>query len=426
MTALIWFLIAAAPVPEWVPARWFSSDAASLALLNNSPVNCLLIDAESLRPAFIRAARDRGLAVLAVAGKDVAELPPGISAVVFEGDQSKRTRELARNAGVSVLELRDRLLLDDSNPRFIGSRQGFWPGIRMDESGISAGATSTPYINTNGGFLRYLRSKSPAEIWMGNTPPAGEMATLAAYRRAIADSYLNGARWILALDDDFARRLLANEPKAAANWHEINELLRYLEKHREWRQFKPWGRLCVALDGEMARLSGGVLDMLASMHLPATPAMHADCAGTIALSARTAGDSGHQVYPPPPGWHFPPAEEGAFTLSDRQAAALTVVRDMIRTDVTYRDFGLRVFNAAGALSSMAISGEGTRILLHLVNYTDFSQEDIVLRVSTEWEPVALFRPGEPAVRPETDRGESHFQIHIDRIRSFATIEFRRR
>ena len=38
-------LIVLAAMPDWVPARWHSTDPKSLELLSGTPINCLLLDA---------------------------------------------------------------------------------------------------------------------------------------------------------------------------------------------------------------------------------------------------------------------------------------------------------------------------------------------------------------------------------------------
>jgi hypothetical protein len=51
--------VAMVAMPDWVPARWFSKDPATLKLVESTPVNCLLIEKADWSPAFTRAAAER-------------------------------------------------------------------------------------------------------------------------------------------------------------------------------------------------------------------------------------------------------------------------------------------------------------------------------------------------------------------------------
>ncbi len=59
-------LLILAAVPDWVPARWHSSDVKTLELLNQTPVNCLLLERSEWSPGFAKAAKEHGIATLGV------------------------------------------------------------------------------------------------------------------------------------------------------------------------------------------------------------------------------------------------------------------------------------------------------------------------------------------------------------------------
>src|SRR5690349_11819125 len=82
----LWSVAWAAPKPSaWVPARWPWTDAASLDLLQGSPVNCLLLSSYS--PEFLSAASQRGLVTLAVIapGSDPAPAVKKAAAAKLDG-----------------------------------------------------------------------------------------------------------------------------------------------------------------------------------------------------------------------------------------------------------------------------------------------------------------------------------------------------
>ena len=57
--------------------------------------------------------------------------------------------------------------------------------------------------------------------------------------QAIGDAAMNGARWVVALDDDLWKRLMAREAKAMGDWAKICAALAHYEEHREWRAAVP-------------------------------------------------------------------------------------------------------------------------------------------------------------------------------------------
>ena len=101
-------------------------------------------------------------------------------------------------------------------------------GDSAEEEGHTKAAPSGgPWINTNGGFLRFVRAAAPdASIWLGNLPPKNTIITPEHYVQAICDAAIIGARWIIALDDDFRQRLLKREANAVRDWqHRVKSRL---------------------------------------------------------------------------------------------------------------------------------------------------------------------------------------------------------
>ena len=107
---------------------------------------------------------------------------------------------------------------------------------------------------------------------MGNTPPAGSLYPVERYLQAISDAAINSARWVVALDDDLAKRLMGREDKAVRQWKQIAGHLAFYESHKDWRAYQAFGKLALVespLTG--ALLSGGVLDTMATMQTPVRP-----------------------------------------------------------------------------------------------------------------------------------------------------------
>ena len=70
-------LLFALAIPvDWVPARWASSDPATLELLRETPVNCLVVESANWSAAFAeKAAREAARLPVAPEAETAAERP---------------------------------------------------------------------------------------------------------------------------------------------------------------------------------------------------------------------------------------------------------------------------------------------------------------------------------------------------------------
>ncbi|MDR3703399.1 MAG: hypothetical protein P4L56_27370, partial [Candidatus Sulfopaludibacter sp.] len=166
---------------DWVPMRWQWSDAQSLELLANSPVNCLLL--QNYPADLVAGASGRGLIALAVitpGGDAVAEARKALAAklngIVLEGDFPAEVAAGVRAAAgaAPVIELTSRSHMKlGAGAAVIGTYQGVWPGVAIQEAGhAKSGPTGSTWIDTNTGFIRAVRAWGDAQLWIGNEPPA--------------------------------------------------------------------------------------------------------------------------------------------------------------------------------------------------------------------------------------------------------------
>ena len=281
--------IATVNISDCMPARWAPTEPASLSLLEASPINCLVVEEAALTPAFLEAARQRKLRVLASLPADdtVAAaqraLKSGVDALyaesIAESDVLVAVRELATAAGKPLVWLPERVRMplqeEPASPglAITGTHQGLWAGVKLGHEGEAEAAPSgPPWIDTNSGFLRFVRTITPPEqsIWIANRPPPGQHVVAARYLQSIADAAMAGARWVLSFDDSFWQQLLAGEDAARDNWQQINHLLRFYQEHHRLTQLPDYSKLAIVQDaGSGALVSGSVLDMVESKHIPA-------------------------------------------------------------------------------------------------------------------------------------------------------------
>jgi hypothetical protein len=413
--------------PDWVPARWPSADVKSLELLANTPINCLWLERPQWSAGFAAEAAKRGIATLGVIRREGdpieaarALAKTGMTGGVLEGnfDEYSLTILTATLAKAKMMYLeagpRSRVRFDSGAP-ILATSQGLWPGIHVEKgSDASAGPTANPWIDTNTGFLRYARASTEAAVWMAVRPPEKTVYPVTRYLQAIGDAAMNGARWVVALDSDLERRLLAREPKALKDWGQIGAALRHFEEHREWRAAAPAGHIAIVQDDGQARLSGGLFDMLASKHMPVFAVPRERLAG-LSRKEKLVFEA-----PPVTGQSTGQSEE-AFVYDPKDTSVNTVWQK-VAGEVGRRNMGARLFNVSSMLSHVVELKGQKQLVLHLVNYSDYPASGITARVLGVYSRARLFRPGEAPVDLETEKVEDGTGFAIDqRITTIATV-----
>lgn len=408
---------------DWVPARWPSSDLTSLDLLKNTPINCLWLERPNWSAAFAAEAARRGIATLGVihregdaiaAARELAK--SGFTGGVIEGTFDEysmlivggtlaKAKMLAIEAGP-----RSHLKLNSDSP-ILATAQGMWPGIHVEKgSTANAGPTANPWIDTNTGFLRYVRASTPSTIWVAVQPPAKTAYPVARYLQAIGDAAMNGGRWVVDLDDDLQRRLLAHDPKALDDWNRIGAALRHFEEHPEWRQAAPAGDIAISDDYSDARLSGGLLDMLAAKHVPMSP-VPAPEAEKFAHAGKLVVEGPRKVEAP----------EEALTFDSSDSRPDAIWRKLSET-IGRQNMGARLFNVASMLSNLLALRGSRQTILHLVNYSDYPAAGITARVKGNFQRARLYRPAETPVDLEIEKTSEGTGFAIDqRIMTIATV-----
>jgi hypothetical protein len=447
-------LLCAAPVPrpaDWVPMRWPWPAAKSLELLAESPINCLLLKAYS--PELVAAAGRQGVAALVVIapGEDPVAaarqaLAARVSGIVLEGDfpdgTAARVREAAGETPVVELTARNRMPLG-SHPPIFGTYQGVWPGISAQDDGAKkAGPTSSVWIDTNTGFLRSVRAWGDSSIWIANQPPPKTVVTAMRYQQVIADAAISGARWVIALDADFAARLEKRDADGLTDWRRINALVRYFESHPEWRRMQPDGKLALVQDpAKGGLLSGGILDMIAVKHTPVRPIprqhLSAQALNGATLAVNVDADSltpeqkeilrnftrsGGTLLTGPPGWKDPTPNGGNITLDKAELERLNDIWRDVNSMVGRRNLGVRLFNVSSMLSNLLASADGKTAVLHLVNYSDYPVENVTVHFLGDYKHATLVTP-EGTQKPleiyQTDEGGG---VDIDKVGVCATVK----
>jgi len=434
-----------AGVADWVPMRWTSADPKSLDLVKGTAINCLLLERAQWSPQFAKSAAEIGVATLGVVRPESSSVDGAIDAkldgVVLEGDfdvaLAQKIRGRLADSRLTVVELpvRSRMRLESNNP-VIGTYQGVWPGIQVEVGGAAKAAPSgAPWIDTNMGFLRFVRAVSASTIWIGNVPPDKTVVKAERYLQVICDAAVVGARWVVALDADLTKRLFAGEPSALVDWKRMTQQLAFFESHKEWRNLQPAGQFALVQDVSSGGLmSGGILDMIAVKHTPVRAVPTRKLIGSAMEGSKMAVNvdprslseeqrevlkrftrGGGTLLTAPPGWQFPAPKPGQITLSTDDVKVLDEIWKEMNTMTGRRNLGARLFNVSSMLSNLLQTSNGKETVLQLVNYSDFPAESVTVHLLGKFQRAKLYSPDAPVKTIAVYENEDGTGIDIDKI-----------
>ena len=458
------------PPDSWIPARWQGGplelerramaktlpadpaireaiaawyDAATLGLLEGSPVNCLLVTwsapadgalerrQHQLVKLYAADARRRGVAVLGVVypGADPASfVPPAVDAhldgLVLDGEFASGFAErvaqalaVVRSAAVVIPVFKDAA----SARAFKGpvpAVEGVSPSARsLADMGIRGAPSSQPWIQSNVWLVRSFR-RAPAwrPVWIGYQPESGSSLD---YARFVADAAVAGGRWIAALDDTLRAQLLRRDATALGAWQRMGACLRFAEDHAEWRGFLPYGNLAIVQDAAAAgqEMSEEYLKLVARRQVPYRLIARAqlDARSLAGVRAVLATD----LAPPSdaerttlrafaalggvvvagPSWGAPPQDQPyaevplgkGRVIVYKDPDAESVARDM-RNLLSDEEVGVVAFNVPSVITYASAGDSGKRVLVQLLNYSNSPAEAMTIRVAGNFKSARLFTP----------------------------------
>ena len=445
-------------------ATWY--DPATLSLLDGSPVNCLLLtwsagadgvierQQHQLVKAYAAEAHRRGIAVLGLVypGADSSQfVAPAVEALldglVLDGEfpvgfTEQVTRALA-SAGSSAVVIP--IATDTASIRTarlpVLAVAGVSPSARnLSDMGIRAAPSSEPWIQSNVWLVRSFRL-APAwrPVWISYQPDDG---TPTDYARSVADAAVAGGRWIAALDDGLRAKLRRNEAAALAAWQRIGAYLKFAEDHAEWHGFAPYGNLGVivdtaAQDGEMA---DEYLKLVARRQVPYRPIARSQLSAALLAGFRavlatalappsaaertmltTFAENGGLVVAGP-SWGNPPKQE-AFAEVPLGKGRVTVYKDPdpesvardMRDLLSHREAGVVAFNVPSVITYTSSSGDGKRLLVQLLNYSNSPSTAITIRVSGSFKTARLFTPDAAPAKLAMSPAEGQIDITIPKL-----------
>lgn len=412
-------------------AGWY--DVATLDLLKDSPVNCLLVtwsagaDSELERrqqrlvKAYAGEAHKRGVAVLGVvyAGSDPSKFVPAaadaqLDGLVLDGEFSGEAALVGQlekalasaNSTAFVIPIVQAAASARKAKGRVSAVRGVSPGSRnLADMGIRSGPSTEPWIESNIWVVRSFRLGSGwRPVWIGQQPDAGSVED---YARCVADAAVAGGRWIVALDEGLRAKLRRNDPSALATWQRIGAVLKFAEDHAEWRSFEPYGNLGIVLDtaSENADISDEYLNLVARRQVPyrligrsqlsarslagfrAVLAAELSAPTEAERSALKAFAENGGLVVAGPWWGNPPKDDSyaEIPLGKGRVAVYkdpdpeSVARDM-RDLLSSSVAGVVAFNVPSVITYASSGGSGKPLLVQLLNYSNSPATAITIRV----------------------------------------------
>ena len=447
-------------------------DPASLGIVQDTPVNCLVVswasglpaDAgqqEALKP-LIEKGRQAGLGFVGViegeANKPAAlaaAQAAGLSAVAMEGDAPG-------SAGITVVPWsKSAKVRSTAGSPVLGISDGLWPGLPQ-ASAQTGGPTNLPWVDSNGAVLLIARALAPGkDVWICFDPP--ETANLApeAYQLAVADPAAYGARWVISLDNQLRVDLTAKKPPALDAWKKVVGTLAFFEKHPQSRTYEPAGPLAVVSNFAGPDYDAGeeAINLFPRIRQPfrvmaRSRAGSASFAGLQAIyyvdrdtPSRTMlrelslfAQGGGTVFAPSnyPGVEGTPVTTEPYLLFNIRAVGkgrlaickedqpdpYDVVAD-IQNIISHRNDVLRLYNAPSMNFFYQASAQGGQGVIHLLNYSRRPGSDGPLFYVKERHKVArlvspeLASPAELAWAPQEAGG---FELFLPKLAVYGAVE----
>jgi hypothetical protein len=451
--------------------NWYKP--ATLDLLSESPINCLLVTwstgaeialeraQQRIAGEYAGAALARGMAVLGSVypGADPMEAvssaaSAGLAGLVLEGDftetQVARFFEAANLAGgkLTIIPMPASPAAGFPSP-VLATGQGTSPGVRIVSDGaILASVSSEPWIDSNSWVVRRERAHSGRPVWLGYSL---DDPRLDSYLRAIADAAAAGGQWVLAPDDTLRLGLLRKDSDALGSWRRIASWLKFFEQRTDWRAFAPVGPLAIIVDphSRQADMEGENLNLVARRRIPyevigraslseataqrlraiLATSVTSPAAGERALLSGFAERGGLVVAGPSWGTPVPPEKEyvtqslgqGRIVVYREEAPDPEALAKELLSLLGKGNLGMRLFNAPSVLCSMSASEGRRRLLVQMVNYASGSAENVTLRVDGQYRTARLLSPDSSPADVILESAGGRTELAIPRIGVYTAL-----
>jgi len=440
--------------------RWY--EPATLNLLEDSPVNCLLVTGrapadttveaqqQQLVKVYAENAHKRGLAVLGLvyAGGDASKIAAdaakaSLDGLVLDGDFTGEFPAALRKAAGSLLVIE--ITKDAAAWRWksapIVAVAGVAPsGHNLSEMGIRGTPSSQPWIESNIWLVRsFATATSSRLVWISSQL---ESRSSLDYERAVADASAAGGRWIISLDDALRAKLRAHDASAFEIWNRLSTCLKFADAHTAWRALASYGNVGIVLDSASAPpdrvdeylrlttrrqvpyqlISQSELNGIALTKFRAIVATELDPpSATERKLLQDFAENGGIVFTGPSWGNAPKTEPfvelpigkgSVIVYKDPDPDALARdLKEMLSDD----DLGVVPFNVPSVISFVSGGAPGQPLLVHLVNYFDHPVEAITLRVARTLHSARMETPEGAAMDLPLRNEEGKTEVTIPKL-----------
>ena len=447
-------------------ARWY--EPATLSLLENSPVNCLLVtwsapadgaveaEQQQLVKVYAEAAHKRGLAVLGLvyAAGDASKIAADANRAMLDGlalegvFAPEFSADLRKGAGsMLVVEIAKDADSWRWNSALIVAVAGVAPSARsLSEMGIRGAPSSQPWIESNIWLVRsFGLGSSLRPVWISSQL---EKASVPDYERAVADAAAGGGHWIVSLDDGLRAKLRARDASALEEWRRVSSYLKFAESHAGWRTVAPYGKVGFALDAASTKqeLADEYLNLMTrrqvAYRLVARSGLNAAAVAKFRAIVATELDpptaaerkllqdfaeDGGLVIAGPSWGDAPKTEPFAEIPAGKGRVAVykdpdpeTVARDL-KELLSDEDLGVVPFNVPSVITFARGGDPGQPLVVQLVNYSDHPAEAITLRVAGKFRSARLETPEGAAVDLALRDAEGSTEVTIPKLLLWGTV-----
>ena len=394
------------------PGEW--TDPLIVDRVGETPVNCLIFDA-SPPEAIAARAKEKGLAVFQ-SGKI-----PGVIQV-----------------------------------------KGEWPGVRVSQgqsrAAVDAGPTGAPWIDSNGWRVRLEQTQRPGvPVWVDATPP--KFLRRNSYLLALADAAMHGGQWIITIDSDLARGLLAEDPAAQQTSDKVLGLIRFFRAHKEWGSFKSVAAVAVVSDfsGDNELIGHETLNLTARTHQPfliiekaklaATPLTgvkaiiypdgdapapeirrkllaFVEAGGLLVIGPKWGLADSRPSTEEHPRFSIRLAGKGRVAVSKEDLSEPFLLANDARILFSYRNDILRFWNAGSMGSYYTQSPDGKTALVQLANYaTEPARFPATMWIRGTFRAARFFDPAKTEPEPLKLLPRSGgAELHLPPVAAYAAIE----
>ena len=447
-------------------ARWY--EPATLDLLNDSPLNCLLVtwsapaegaiqtQQQSLVKSYAEAAHKRGLAILGVvyAAGDASKIASdaaqaALDGLALEGEFTPDFPVALRKAAGSmpIVEVADDAAPWRWKPAPVVAVTGVAPsGRNLAEMGIRGTPSSQPWVESNIWLVRsFAIGASRRSVWISSKLESpGDIH----YVRAVADAAAAGGQWIVSLDDALRAKLRAHDAAALETWRHLSTYLKFAESHTAWRAVAPYGNVAFVLDPASKQPDGvdEYLKLAARRQVPyqlvSRAQLNADTLAKFRAIIATELDqpssverkllqdfaeNGGIVFAAPswggapttqPSAEIPTGKGSVIVYKDPDPDALA--RDL-KEVLSDDDLGVVPFNVPSVITFASGGGSGQPLVVQLLNYFDHPVEAITLRVAGKFHWARLESPEAAAVDLPVRDEEGRTEVTVPKLLVWSAI-----